>query len=113
MYELFLRAKEKVGFSEIVKQLNLAPGTVKRWEEKRQVPKDYFMDLKRLCEEEIDLSKLSYREKGQFFTPTETAKRCIEVTKQVLKQNGFLLNNILAWSQAREMVAFLICFLIL
>ena len=89
MYELFLRAKEKVGFSEIVKQLNLAPGTVKRWEEKRQVPKDYFMDLKRLCEEEIDLSKLSYREKGQFFTPTETAKRCIEVTKQVLKQNGF------------------------
>lgn len=47
------------------------------------------MDLKRLCEEEVDLSKLSYREKGQFFTPTETAKRCIEVTKQVLEQNGF------------------------
>lgn len=39
MYELFLRAKEKVGFSEIVKQLNLAPGTVKRWKEKKKFPK--------------------------------------------------------------------------
>lgn len=38
MYELFLLAKEKVGFSEIVKQLNLAPGTVKRWEEKKRSP---------------------------------------------------------------------------
>lgn len=68
------------------------------------------MDLKRLCGEEIDLSKLSYREKGQFFTPTETAKHCIEVTKQVLEQNGFSFENILAWNQAREMVVFLICF---
>lgn len=93
MYELYLRAKEKAGFSKLVKELNIATGTAKRWEEKKNVPKDYFMDLKRLCEEEIDLNVLTYRDKGQFFTPSDTAKQCYNKVKEVLEQYNIVLSD--------------------
>ena len=93
MYDLYLRAKEKVGFKRIVEDLNVVDGTVKRWEEKREVPADYFMDLKRLCGEEVDYESLSFREKGQFFTAEQTAKECYSITQEKLQEQGFFLED--------------------
>lgn len=93
MYNLYLRAKEKVGFKKIVEDLNIADGTVKRWEEKKEVPPDYFMDLKRLCEEEVKYEDLTYREKGQFFTAEQTAKECYNLVQEKLFENGYLLED--------------------
>lgn len=89
MFELYLRAKEKIGFSSLVKELNVVAGTAKRWEEKKEVPADYYMDLKRILKEPIDLSSLSYREKGQFYTSYESAAQCLEVIKEQLGENGY------------------------
>ena len=93
MYNLYLRAKEKVGFKKIVEDLNIADGTAKRWEEKKEVPVDYFMDLKRLCEEEVKYENLTYREKGQFFTDQQTAKECYDLIQKKLQENGYFLED--------------------
>lgn len=93
MFNLYLRAKEEVGFSSLVKELNVVAGTAKRWEEKQEVPADYYMDLKRILKEPIDLSSLSYREKGQFYTLPETAKECLTKIKEVLKENGYSFDD--------------------
>lgn len=89
MFELYLRAKEKIGFSALVKELNVVAGTAKRWEEKQEVPADYYMDLKRVLKEPTDLTSLSYREKGQFYTPFDVATQCLETVKEQLEENGY------------------------
>ena len=89
MYNLFLEALEKVGMTTLINELNVAPGTVKRWQEKEEVPFDYYLDLNRLCGYEVDYSELSYRDKGQFYTPLETAETCYEIFINTLKQYGY------------------------
>lgn len=89
MYELYLRAKEKIGFSSLVQELNVVSGTAKRWEEKREVPRDYYMDLKRVLKEPIDLNEMSYREKGQFYTLPENAEKILTIIKEQLALCGY------------------------
>jgi hypothetical protein len=60
----------------VSEQLNVAVGTVKRWILLNNVPKQYIFELMKLAKIEIDYSKFSYKEKDQFYTPTETSKYC-------------------------------------
>ena len=67
---------EKKTHSEIAKSINVATGTVKRWSELKNVPKSYIFELLKLANIDIDYSQFSYKDKDQFFTPSNTAKKC-------------------------------------
>lgn len=69
---------------EISKELDVAPGTIKRWMELKNVPPSYMFDLLKLSNIEIDYSSFSHKDKDQFFTPTETAQYCFEKFKTLV-----------------------------
>lgn len=79
---------EAHSYSEIAKYLNVAIGTVKRWKELNSVPPAYQFDLMKLNNIPIDYSKYSYKEKDQFYTPTETAQKCFNIFQSFLKDKG-------------------------
>jgi len=63
---------ESKTYSDIAKEINVAIGTVKRWNDLKKVPKSYTFELLKLGNIEIDYSKFSYKDKDQFFTPNTT-----------------------------------------
>ena len=69
-------------------KLNLAPGTLKRWIENKDIPKNYEFDLFKLAGIPIDYSKYSTKLKDQFYTPIETAKICFDLFSQQIKKYG-------------------------
>lgn len=71
--------------SDIAEKANVARGTVVRWLELESVPKQYAFDLMKMAGREIDYTQFSYKEKDQFYTPTETAKYCYDVFCEKLK----------------------------
>ena len=73
-------------YQEIADYLNIAIGTVKRWSELKNVPKSYTFDLMKLANITIDYSKFNYKEKDQFFTPTNTAKYCYNKFIEIIKK---------------------------
>lgn len=107
MYNLYLRAKKQVGFSTLIQNLNVAVGTAKRWEEKHEVPKEYYLDLSRLCGDTLDYSLLSYREKGQFFTQSDVAQHCVETIKLVLQKNNINFDDYIPLEPSAGAGAFL------
>lgn len=73
-------------YKDIASYLNVAVGTVKRWKELNSVPPSYQFDLMKLNDIPIDYSKFSYKEKDQFYTPTETAQKCFDIFQKFLKE---------------------------
>jgi hypothetical protein len=67
---------ESKTYSDIAREINVAIGTVKRWNDLKKVPKAYTFELLKLDNIEIDYSKFSYKEKDQFFTRNTTANYC-------------------------------------
>jgi hypothetical protein len=63
---------------EVSDKLNLCVGTVKRWQELKDVPVHYTFDLHKILSKEIDYSTFSSAAKDQFFTPATLAKHCWE-----------------------------------
>jgi len=92
-YELYLLAKEKKDFKEIVKSLNVVTGTAKRWENLKSVPEQYRIDLMKLCNLKIDYSQMTAREKNQFFTFTQTAEQCVQNLYQILEENNINIDD--------------------
>lgn len=92
-YELYLQAKEKNGFNELVKKLNVVAGTAKRWETLKDVPEQYRIDLMKLCNLTIDYSIMSPREKNQFFTPKDTAKECVDILYNLLESYNLNISD--------------------
>jgi len=66
--------------------LNLAPGTITRWIELNDIPKNYEFDLLKLAKIKIDYSKYSTKEKDQFFTPEATASYCFNKFCEIIKK---------------------------
>tara|TARA_B100000886_G_scaffold337020_1_gene296919 strand:+ start:160 stop:1272 length:1113 start_codon:yes stop_codon:yes gene_type:complete len=75
---------ETTSYSDIAKELNVAIGTVKRWNELRNVPKSYTFELLKLANIDIDYTKFKYKDKDQFFTPVKTAKYCYDKFIEIL-----------------------------
>ena len=73
---------------QVLKSTNVVLGTVKRWQDLKSVPPQYYFDLAKLLGEEIDYSKFNYREKDQFFTPPQVAAYCIDTFKDKLAELG-------------------------
>ena len=67
---------ENKSYSDIAKSINVAIGTVKRWNELKNVPGAYTFELLKLANIDIEYSKFSYKEKDQFFTPANTSNYC-------------------------------------
>jgi hypothetical protein len=82
------QAEKNLLLRKISKDLNLAIGTVKRWLELDNVPEQYYFDMMKLAEIEIDYSSFSAKQKDQFFTPTCTAKHCVEKSYSILTSLG-------------------------
>ena len=93
LYELYLLAIQKTNRNNVIKDLNIAPGTAKRWEDKKEVPQQYYFDLMRLCELPVDYSSFAPREKDQFFTDAAVAENCVVILNNILEQNGYSIED--------------------
>ena len=65
MWKTFEKVKQIYTIAEIAKLLNVAPGTVSRWNTTKNVPNSYRFDLMKLAGEEIDYSVFNPKEKGR------------------------------------------------
>ena len=63
MWTLFQKVKEEHSIAEIAKLLNVAPGTVSRWNTQQKVPESYRFDLMKLAGENIDYTQFSPKDK--------------------------------------------------
>lgn len=88
LLELVENLIEKESESYIANSLNISLGTVKRWIEKKKVPKLYIFDLMKLSNIDINYSKFNFKDKDQFFTSTETAEYCYLKLIKILKEYG-------------------------
>lgn len=84
-YQIFNDLCKLYTISQIASYLGLHEGTLKRWEELKDVPPQYYFDFCRMAGIEIDYSKFTSKEKDQFFTLSSTAKYCYEKTIKVLE----------------------------
>lgn len=88
LLELLNNILETKSYNDIACELNVAIGTVKRWNELKNVPQAYCFELMRLANMDIDYSTFSSKEKDQFFTPENAAKYCIEKSFEIMQQYG-------------------------
>jgi hypothetical protein len=88
LFEILNKILESKTYSEIAREINVAIGTVKRWNDLKNIPKLYTFELLKLANIDIDYSKFSYKEKDQFFTPNTTAEYCYSKFKKVIKGYG-------------------------
>lgn len=93
MWNLFEKVKSNHTIAEIAKVLNVAPGTVSRWNTLKSVPESYRFDLMKMAGEKIDYTIYSPKDKDQFFTPDQVAKHCVDVVIQVLEDFGINLEE--------------------
>ncbi len=75
-------------YKVIADELNVAVGTVKRWNELKNVPPSYCFELMRLADIKIDYTNYTFKDKDQFFTPSDTVNYCVDTCKNILKKYG-------------------------
>ena len=85
---LLRKILENKSYSEIATILNVATGTVKRWDDLKKVPKAYCFELMKIGNLEIIYSDFTNKEKDQFFTPIPTAERCYSKFLEILTLYG-------------------------
>jgi len=74
----------------VSKELNVSPGTVKRWIELNSVPPQYTFELKKLLSHDIDYNAYSCSQKDQFFTPKKMTSVCWNI---FLNQTGVNIDD--------------------
>ena len=79
---------KKYSMKKLGELLNLSTGTIKRWLELKNIPKNYEFDILKLLDVKIDYSSYSTKDKDQFFTPIETAKYCFDTFKMIINKYG-------------------------
>lgn len=77
----------------VASYINVAVGTVKRWEELNNIPDLYRFELMKMAGAEIDYSVYSFKEKDQFFTPSETAEYCYQKSNEIIGKCGDDVTN--------------------
>ncbi len=87
IFENFKKIKNKA-ITDIAIELNLARGTVTRWMELKNIPHQYEFDILKLCNEEIDYTKYSAKQKDQFFTSDDIAEHCYSVFLDYAHKNN-------------------------
>ena len=77
----------------VASYINVAVGTVKRWEDLGNIPDLYRFELMKMAGVEIDYSVYSFKEKDQFFTPSETAEYCYQKSNEIIGKCGDDVTN--------------------
>ena len=57
------------------------------------VPPSYCFELFSLAKIDVDYSQFTYKEKDQFFTPTETCQYCLQKTTNILAKYNDDINE--------------------
>ena len=83
LYEMFLEVNSILTVDEISDKLFIHKGTIRRWSDKKQVPKNYYEDFNRLLGNKYN-NDTSAKDKDQFYTSKKTAKYCYDKTKEIL-----------------------------
>jgi len=78
---------------EVAENLNITKSTIKRWIELNNIPKLYTFELMKIANINIDYSKFNYKDKDQFYTPIDTAKKCYNIMLNILKEYNENLDN--------------------
>lgn len=73
-------------YKELADLLYVNLNTIKRWVSNKNVPWQFYLDLKKILNERVNFSELSYVEKDQFFTSPLIAKNCVERVEIELKK---------------------------
>ena len=87
--DIFNKVLDKHSPDYIATKINVAIGTVKRWHSMNSVPELYIFELMKLADMEIDYSKFTFKQKDQFFTPVNTAKKCYATFMYILNKTFF------------------------
>jgi len=90
---MFQLACERVGRTEVANRCGLHLGTIKRWIELEAVPHQYWFDLARILEINVDYESFTAKEKDQFFTEPSAAADSLSILYQVLRQNNLDPND--------------------
>lgn len=77
---------EKISLKELANLLNISTGTIVRWKELNEIPKNYEFELLKIAKIKIDYSKYTSKQKDQFFTPIDTAKLCFDIFKNEIEK---------------------------
>lgn len=84
-YTLFQKCCETHTLKQIAISLNLCEGTIKRWQELKDVPSQYKFELWKLLGIPILYSEFTPAEKDQFFTPDALVLHCWNRFQDLLK----------------------------
>lgn len=84
---------KKYNLKSLSKKLNLSVGTLSRWIELKNIPRNYEFDLLKISNIEIDYSKYSSKQKDQFFTPINTVKHCFHIFCNEIKKFDESIND--------------------
>ena len=82
--ELLNECLQMYSVQEVSKKLNLSIGTIKRWQDLKNVPIQYTFDLHKLLNRDIDYSEFSFSLKDQFFTPEYISEKCWDTFSKVV-----------------------------
>jgi len=85
-FKLFNSLQKKYNLNDFASHLSLNKGTIQRWIKLKKVPSNYYFDLCRMDNIEIDYSKFTEKEKDQFFTSRNTSKYCIDKIYKILQK---------------------------
>lgn len=93
MTDLVKNIIHKHGISFLSTKLSVNKGAIKRWIDLDNVPSYYKVDLLKLNGKEVDFTKLSYKDKDQFFTDKNTAVYCYSKLIEVLYKHEVNIND--------------------
>jgi hypothetical protein len=79
-------------------KLNVCVGTIRRWRELRDVPRQYTFDIYKILSKEIDYSKYNYLSKDLFFTPENVVKMCWSRFRKLVDRPAVCPINILKYT---------------
>jgi hypothetical protein len=84
--ELFFTLLKSYNINEIASGVGVNVGTAKRWRDTKSVPRQYYIELCRYANIDIDYGELSYIDKDQFYTHSDTALECVNIFKEVVSK---------------------------
>lgn len=82
---MFKELRRDFSLRTLAQKLNLHVGTLRRWETKQEIPKDYLYDLNSLLGNKYNIPKQDFRSHNEFFTKKEIAKYCFDSFMNFLK----------------------------
>ena len=88
IYDFFIEISKKYPIEHIQEELNVNKNTISRWIKLKKIPKQYYFDLCRIDNIDINYSEFSEKDKDQFFTDVKDAEKCILISKETIKKFG-------------------------